>query len=68
MIEPCTIEQLKASCISLRVSAVAAGRRFELAKVNGAKMPQLWVLQTEQLAAWGRYYAVDERLHRELDK
>jgi len=66
MIEPCTIKQLETAAATLRSLAVAAGWRLELARVNGAKMRQIWPLETEHRTAWTRYYAVDSRLHEAL--
>jgi hypothetical protein len=61
MTEPCTAEQLQASCATLRALAIAAGRRLELARVEGAKMRQIWVLENESRAAWLRFYSVSNR-------
>jgi len=63
MTEPCSIKQLENSVAALRVLAIAAGRRLELARINGAKMRQIWSLEGEHRAAWHRHYAVDIRLH-----
>jgi len=63
MTGPCSIEQLENSAAALRALAIAAGQRLEFARINGAKMRQIWSLEGEHRAAWHRYYAVDSRLH-----
>lgn len=62
MTEPNTIEQLTASCATLRAEALAVGRTLEARKVEGAKQREIVGLIHAHRAAWTRFYSVETRL------
>ena len=62
------IEQLIATCTTLRASAIAAGQRVTFATVNGAKMRQIRALECEHRAAWQTFYAADATLHALINR
>jgi hypothetical protein len=57
------VETLMSAYAKLRAEAIAVGRTLEARRAEGAKMRELAGLEIAHKAAWGRYYAVDCRLH-----